>query len=88
VGESFGDPEELEGVIGGLCLEVESCPFAKIGGIAAEVDCDIPDMAGKDADELTLRLTQLVVEPTEHAFDGKGLIVLNELRGKASGRKG
>ena len=57
VGESFGDPKELEVVVRGLGLEVESGPFAKIGGIAAEVDRNIPDMARKDAHELTLRLT-------------------------------
>jgi len=57
VSEAFGDPKELEVVVRGLGLEVESGPFAKIGGIAAEVDRNIPDMARKDADELTLRLT-------------------------------
>ena len=45
VGEAFGDPEELEGV----GAEVEAGPFAEVGGVGAEVDGDVPDMAGEDA---------------------------------------
>ena len=35
MGEAFGDPEELEIVVGRLGLEVESGPFAEVGGVGA-----------------------------------------------------
>ena len=41
VGEAFGDPEELEGV----WTEVKTGPFAEVGGVGAEIHCDIPDVA-------------------------------------------
>ena len=63
-------------------------PFAEVRGVAAEVDSDVPDMAGEDADELALGLAELVVKAAEDAFDGEGLIVLNELRGEAGCGKG
>ena len=88
VGEAFGDPEELEIVVERLGFEVKSGPFAEVGGVAAEIDGDVPDMAGEDADELALRLAELVVQAAEDAFGGEGLVVLNELRGKAGGGKG
>jgi hypothetical protein len=83
VGEAFGDPEELEFVVGGFGSEVEPCPFTEIRGVAAKIDSDVPDMAGENADELALRLTELVVQAAEHAFDGERLVVLNELGGKS-----
>jgi len=87
VGEAFGDPEELEVVVGGLGFEVESGPLAEVRGVAAEIDGDVPDMAGEDANEFALGLAELVVETTEHAFNRERLIVLNELRGKTGGGK-
>ena len=87
MGEAFGDPKELEVVVGRLGFEVESGPFAEVGGVAAEVDGDIPDMAGEDADEFALGLAELVVQAPEYAFDRERLVVLNELRGKTSGGK-
>jgi len=88
VGEAFGYPEELEVVVGGLGFEVESGPLAEVGGVAAEVDGDVPDMAGEYANELALRLAELVMQATEHAFNGERLIVLNELCGETGGGKG
>ena len=88
VGEAFGDPEKLEIFVGGLCLEVETGPFAEVGGVAAQVDGHIPDATGEYADELALGLAQLVVETAEDAFGGEGLVVLDELRGEASGGEG
>jgi hypothetical protein len=88
VGEAFGDPEELEIVVGGLGFEVESGPFAEVGGVAAEIDGNVPDMAREDADEFTLGLAELIVQATEYAFDRKRLVILNELCGKRGGGKG
>ena len=81
VGEAFGNPEELEVVGGGLSLEVEAGPFAKVGRAAAEVDGDVPDMTGEDADQFTLRVAKLIMQTAEYALDGKGLVVLNESGG-------
>jgi hypothetical protein len=67
---------------------MESGPFAEVGGVAAEIDGDVPDAAGEDADEFALGLAELVVQATEYAFDGEGLVVLNELRGEAGSGKG
>jgi hypothetical protein len=75
VGEAFGDPEELEGV----WTEVESGPFAEVWGVGAEVHSDIPDVAGEDADELTLGFAELVMEAAEDSFGGEGLVILQEL---------
>jgi hypothetical protein len=88
VGEAFGNPEELKIVFGGLGFEMKSGPFPEVGGVAAEVDGDVPDMAGEDADEFPLGLAELVVEPAEDALDGERLIVLNESGGKAGCGKG
>jgi hypothetical protein len=72
VGEAFGDPEELEGV----GTEVEAGPFSEVGGFGAEVYGYVPDMAGEDADELSLGLAELVMEASEDAFGGEGLVIL------------
>jgi hypothetical protein len=87
VGEAFGDPEELEVVIGGLGFEVETGPFAEVRRVAAEIDGDVPDMSGEDADKFPLGLAELVVQATQDAFDGERLVVLNELSGKAGSGK-
>ena len=87
MGEAFWDPEHLEGAFGGLGFEVEASPLAEVGGVAAKIDGDIPDVAGEDADEFALGLAELVVETSEHAFCGEGLVVLNEMRGEAGGGK-
>jgi hypothetical protein len=39
-------------------------------------------MAGEDTDEFALRPAELVVQAAEDAFDGEGLVVLNEFGGK------
>ena len=87
MGETFGDPEELEVVVGGLSFEVKAGPFAEVGRVAAQIDGDVPDMAREDADEFALRLAELVMQAAEYALDGERLVVLNELRGKTGGRK-
>ena len=87
VGKAFGDPYELEFVCEGLGFEVESGPFAEVGRVAAEVDGDIPDVTGEDTDELALGMAELVVQAAEDALAGEGLVVLDELGGKAGGGK-
>jgi len=87
MGEAFGDPKELELVVRGASFEVEAGPFAEVGR-AAKIDGDVPDMTGEDADEFALRLAELVMQAAEHAFDGKRLVVLNELFRETGGRKG
>ena len=72
MGEAFGDPKELEGV----GSEVEAGPFAEVGGVGAQVYGDVPDVAGEDADELSLGLAELVMEAPEDAFRGEGLVIL------------
>jgi hypothetical protein len=88
MGEAFGDPKELELVVRGVSFEVEAGPFAEVGRVAAKIDGDVPDMTGEDADEFALRLAELVMQAAEHAFDGKRLVVLNELFRETGGRKG
>jgi hypothetical protein len=51
VGEPFGDPEEFQRIR----PKVEAGPFAEIGGTGAEIYCDVPNVAGEDTDELSLR---------------------------------
>ncbi len=87
MGEAFRDPEELEVVVGGLSFEVEARPFAEVWRVAAKIDGDVPNMTGKDADEFALRLAELVMQAAEHALDGKGLVVLDELFRKTGGGK-
>lgn len=79
--EAFGDPKELEGVVGGLGFEVESGPFSEGGRVAAKVDRDIPDVTGDNADELALGPAELVVQASEDSFSGGGLVVLDEASG-------
>src|ERR1700712_2409263 len=61
---------------------MESGPFAEVGGVGADVDCYVPYVAGEDADQLSLRLLELIVESAEDTLGGKGLGVLNEIRGQ------
>jgi hypothetical protein len=77
----------LEVVCGGLGFEVESSPFAEVGRVAAEVDGDVPDVAGENTDELALGLAELIVQAAKDALTGEGLVVLDELGGKACGGK-
>jgi hypothetical protein len=77
----------LEVVVRRLSLEVEARPFAEIGRVEAKIDGDVPDVTGEDAHKFTLSVLKLVVQAAEHALNGKGLVVLDELLGKTSGGK-
>ena len=68
---------------------MEAGPFAEVWRRAAEVDGDIPDMAGEDADELALGPAELIVKTAKDAPSGKRLVVLHEVvREPGSGEGG
>lgn len=81
MGEALGDPKELEWI----GLEVEAFPFAEVWGIGAEIDCDVPNMAGKDANELPLRLSELIMEAAEDTFGRERLVILDEMSRQMEG---
>jgi hypothetical protein len=87
VGKAFRDPEELELVAWSFGSQVESRPLPEVRGVAAEIDGDVPDVAGEYADELALRAGELVMQAAQDAFNRKRLIVLNELGRKTGGGK-
>lgn len=88
MGEAFGDPEELKVVVRRLRFEVETSPLAEVQRVAAEIDGDVPNMPREDADQFALGLTELVMQATKHAFNGEGLVILNESRRKTSAGEG
>lgn len=50
VGKAFRDPEHFELAGGGTRAEVEACPLAEGGRVAAEVEGDVPDVAVENTD--------------------------------------
>lgn len=88
MGKAFGNPEELEFAVIVKGLEVKRGPTPEIGRVSTEIDGNVPDVAGEDADELPLRMTELVVETAQNAARGKRLIVLGEGGGKTKRNKG
>lgn len=86
--KAFGNPEELDFAFLVAGLEIECGPAAEVGRFAAEINCDVPDVAGKYTDEFSLGMTELVVEAAKHAACGKRLVVLSESRGKTERSKG
>lgn len=58
---------------------MKTFPFAEVGGAGPEVDGDVPDVTGEDADELSLGFTELVVKAAEDAFGREGLVILDEM---------
>jgi hypothetical protein len=87
VGKAFRDPEELELVAWRFGSQVESGPLPEVRGVAAEIDGDVPDVAGEYADELALGPGELIMQAAEDAFNRERLIVLDELGGKTGGGK-
>jgi hypothetical protein len=87
VSKTFRDPEQLEVVVRRLRPEVKACPFTEVGGFAAKVDGNVPDMTGEHAHEFALRSLNLVMQAAEHTFDRKGLVVLDKLVRKTNGGK-
>ena len=79
VGEAGGDPEHVA-VLGG---ELGAGPLAEGGGAAADVDGDVEDGAAGAADELSLRLLELVVQAADDASARVRMVVLGERLGEA-----
>ena len=63
-------------------------PLAEVGGVAAKINRDVPDMAGKNSDEFALRLFELVMEATKDTLDRERLVILDELCRKTRCGKG
>lgn len=83
MGKPFGNPEQLE-LAGCIArLQMEARPLPELGGIAAKVNGDIPDVAREDSNELALGFTKLIMQATENSLCGEGLIILHELGGEA-----
>ena len=78
VGEACRDPEKFERMVFCWGFEAKSGPFTEVGGTEAEVDGDVPDVAGEYPNQLALGLFELVVEAAEDALGGEGLIILNK----------
>src|ERR1700758_1144353 len=57
VRKAFGNPEKFEIAIVVAGLEVEGGPAAEVGRVAAEINGDVPDVAGEDPDEFSLGMT-------------------------------
>ena len=79
--ETRGNPERVLVLIG----EAGAGPFFERGRGAAEIDGNIKDFAADDADQFALRILDLEMQAAEDAFDGAGVIVLDELRGETGG---
>src|SRR5713101_1647314 len=60
--------------------QANAFPPTKGRGTAADVHRDIKDFAGDNADELPLRLADLVVQPAQHALLRARVIVLDKGR--------
>ncbi len=61
-----------------LAGEFEGFPLSEGGRTAAEVKRDIENLAGDDADELSLGLANLIMQAADDIFFGIGMIVLHE----------
>ena len=88
VGEAFRDPEQFEFALGVIWHEMEAGPASEVWRVAAEIYGDVPDVPGEDANELSLRVSELVMEATKDAANGERLIVLREGVRKAKRDKG
>jgi hypothetical protein len=56
--EAFWNPVELQL----LAVQIKACPLPKLGRAGAQVDGNIPDVAGKRTHQLALRLAKLIVQ--------------------------
>ena len=79
VGEAGGDPEHELVFFG----ELDGGPLAEGGGAAADVDGYVEDAAAGAADDLSLRLLELVVQAADDALSRERVVVLHELGGQA-----
>lgn len=78
----FRDPE-LTLVFG---RQIHADPLTKGGGAFANINRDIKYLANDTAHQLALSMRgQLIVQPTQHALAGFGVIVLDERHATANG---
>src|SRR2546425_257165 len=63
----------------GEAFQVEAHPFAEGAGAFAQIHRDIPDLAESDANQLSLRPTDLVVKAAQDVLGGARMVVLHEL---------
>src|SRR6267378_5973864 len=75
VRESRWNPRHLLGE----AFQVEARPFAEGAGALAQVHRDIPDLAERDANQLSLWLTDLIVKTAQDVLAGARMVVLHEL---------
>jgi len=57
---------------------MKACPLAKVRRVAPQINRDVPYVAGKHADELSLWPAKLVVEAAQNTARGERLIILNK----------
>jgi hypothetical protein len=81
--KAFRDPKKFKFSLVIAGLQVETSPLAKVRRVAAEIDGDVPDVAGENADKFALGFTNLIMEAAEDPAGGEGLIVLDETSGQA-----
>jgi hypothetical protein len=86
--KTFGNPQELKFAVVVTGLKIERSPTAEVWRLRTEIDGDVPDVAGEDADEFSLGMTELIVKSAEDAPRGKRLVVLGEGRGKTERGEG
>ena len=67
------------GSVGARRLRCTPDVLAELRGLGAEVDGDIPDVAGEDAEELALGLAELVMEAAKDSLARERLVVLDEV---------
>jgi hypothetical protein len=53
-------------------------PLAESGRVSAEIEGNVEDFSAKAANELSLRLPDLVMQATYYVLAGRGLVVLHE----------
>ena len=74
VGETWRDPKHFAiGRAQRFCH-----PFAKSGRTTPEIDRDVVDFSAQTADELSLRLLDLVMQTAYHVLVRERLVVLNK----------
>ncbi len=74
MGESFWNPDELEI----FAFQMDSRPFSEIRRTGTDVDGNVQNMSGKHAHEFALRLSKLVMQPSQYSTPRKRLVVLNK----------
>lgn len=88
MGEAIRNPQHFEFPRAIERPEVEAGPLAEVRRAAPKVDGDVPDVAGKDPNKLSLGFAELIMKAAENSFYGVGLVVLDKLGGESGGGEG